>query len=98
MMGGGPRQIIGIVGDVHDAFLNREPRIYGYMPLSAGVGGLEGLWAWVIRTRGTPTSLSSAIEKELREASAGLPVWAAFEPWKKPYRDPRRPGTSIPWC
>jgi putative ABC transport system permease protein len=31
-------------------------------------------WAWVIRTRVPPPSLSSAIQKELREASGGLPV------------------------
>jgi putative ABC transport system permease protein len=31
-------------------------------------------WAWVIRTRVAPLSLSSAIQKELREASGGLPV------------------------
>ena len=31
-------------------------------------------WAWVVRTRVPPLSLSSAIQKELREASGGLPV------------------------
>jgi putative ABC transport system permease protein len=31
-------------------------------------------WAWVVRTRVPPKSLTSAIEKELREASGGLPV------------------------
>jgi ABC-type antimicrobial peptide transport system permease subunit len=31
-------------------------------------------WAWVIRTRVPPLSLSSAIQKELRDASGGLPV------------------------
>ncbi len=31
-------------------------------------------WAWVIRTREAPMSLSAAIQKELREASGGLPV------------------------
>jgi predicted lysophospholipase L1 biosynthesis ABC-type transport system permease subunit len=68
------RQIIGVVGDVHDDFLNREPRINVYEPLAAHVGMSEGTWAWVIRTRDTPMSLSSAIQNELREASGGLPV------------------------
>jgi len=31
-------------------------------------------WAWVVRTRVAPLSLSSAIQKELLEASGGLPV------------------------
>jgi ABC-type antimicrobial peptide transport system permease subunit len=31
-------------------------------------------WAWVIRTRATPLSLSAAIQDELRNASGGLPV------------------------
>src|SRR3984893_3467367 len=35
---------------------------------------LEGSSAWVIRTRDTPMSLSSAIQNELREVSGGLPV------------------------
>ena len=33
-------------------------------------------WAWVIRTRVEPLSLSSAIQKELRDVSGGLPVAA----------------------
>ncbi len=55
------RQIIGVVGDVHDDFLNRDPRPNLYVPW---VTGGEFL-AWVIRTRSnqtvTPLSLSSAI-------------------------------------
>jgi putative ABC transport system permease protein len=74
IMGGESRQIIGVVGDVHDDFLNREPRINVYEPLATRVGMLEGTWAWVTRTRDTPASLSSAIQHELREASGGLPV------------------------
>jgi len=70
-----PVQIIGVVGDVHDRGLNRDPRPTVYVP-SATPGGLLNLlpWAWVIRTRLAPMSLSSAIQKELREASGGLPV------------------------
>jgi len=74
IMGDESRQIIGVVGDVHDDFLNREPRINVYAPLATRVGMLDGTWAWVIRTHGTPISLSSAIQNELREASGGLPV------------------------
>ena len=72
-----PRQIIGVVGDVRDDALNRSPRPNLY-ELSAQMTGTRVLqdvpWAWVIRTRVAPMSLSSAIQTELREASGGLPV------------------------
>jgi putative ABC transport system permease protein len=72
-----PRQIIGIASDVRDDALNHEPRPMLY-ELSAQMAGNKLLkdvpWAWIIRTRVAPLSLSSAIQKELREASGGLPV------------------------
>jgi putative ABC transport system permease protein len=75
--GDSPRRIIGIVGDVRDRALDREPRPNLYQP-SAQMrdAGLmtTAPWAWVVRTRGEPASFSSAIQKELREASGGLPV------------------------
>jgi putative ABC transport system permease protein len=64
------RQIVGVVGDVRDDFLNREPRPNLYAPSVTG----GDLLAWVIRTRVTPLSLSSSIQNELRQASGGLPV------------------------
>ncbi len=76
---GPPRQIIGVVKDVRDALTELpRPNIYTLpahldnravsliLPTSA--------WAWLIRTRVAPHSLSSAIENELRQASGGLPV------------------------
>jgi putative ABC transport system permease protein len=74
IMGDESHQIIGVVGDVHDDVLNREPRVNVYLPLAARVGMWQGAWAWVTRTRGTPLSLSAAIQQELREVSGGLPV------------------------
>lgn len=75
-----PRQIIGVVGDVRDGALNRDPRPNMYV-LSAQVTDGENALvsqiaplAWVIRTRVPPLSLSSAIQRELHEASGGLPV------------------------
>jgi putative ABC transport system permease protein len=69
-----PRQIIGVVGDVRDDALNRNPRPNLYL-LSAQLTVTTDIpWAWVIRTRVAPMSLSSAIQNELREASGGLPV------------------------
>jgi putative ABC transport system permease protein len=75
-----PRQIIGVVDDVHDDALNRDPRPNVYT-LSAQLDGAavslvlpNTPWAWVIRTRVAPLSLRSAIQNELRHASGGLPV------------------------
>jgi putative ABC transport system permease protein len=70
-----PRRIIGVVGDVREEALNRDPRPNLYLPSTTGGGLLQNQpWAWVIRTRVAPRSLSAAIQKELREASGGLPV------------------------
>jgi predicted permease len=75
-----PRQIIGVVGDVRDGALNRDPRPNMYV-LSAQITDGENALvsqiaplAWVIRTRVPPLSLSSAIQRELHKASGGLPV------------------------
>jgi putative ABC transport system permease protein len=76
MFGEGPRQIIGVVKDVRDA-VTRAPqsRIY---TLSAHLDDtsliLSTQWAWLIRTRVAPDSLSSVIQRELSQASGGLPV------------------------
>jgi hypothetical protein len=75
-----PRKIIGVVGDVRDGALNREPRPNMYVLPAQITDGEMALvsqitpWAWAIRTRLPPMSLSTAIQKELREASGGLPV------------------------
>jgi putative ABC transport system permease protein len=75
-----PRQIIGVVGDVRDGGLNREPQPAMYV-LPAQMTDAENAnvsqitpFAWVVRTRVPPLSLSSAIRNELREVSGGLPV------------------------
>lgn len=77
---GPARQIVGVVGDVHDGGLNREARPKMYV-LSTQITTGQNLkvlrdipWAWVIRTRVAPLSLSPTIENELRAASGGLPV------------------------
>lgn len=74
-----PRQIIGIVGDIRDGALNRDPQPTMYIPNAQVPDALNALnvritpLAWVVRTQGDPTKLSSAIQEQLRQAS-GLPV------------------------
>ena len=74
-----PRQIIGIVGDVRDNGLNRDPRPVMYVPNAQVPDALNALNAritplkWVVRTANDPMTLSPAIQEQLRQAS-GLPL------------------------
>jgi predicted permease len=74
-----PRQIIGIVGDVRDGALNQEPGPGMYLPNAQVPDAIQALnvkltpLAWVVKTRGEPMRLRSAVEEQLREVS-GLPV------------------------
>ena len=74
-----PREIIGVVGDVRDGALNREPNAIMYVPWaqlpdahSANLLDITAL-AWVVRTRAEPFSLAQSIQQQLRDASGGLP-------------------------
>jgi len=74
------RQIVGIVGDVRDQFLNVHPRPAMYVPIAQLPDGINLVnlqllpIAWVVRVGAPSPSLMKAIEKELIAASAGLPV------------------------
>ncbi len=75
-----PRQIIGIVGDVRDGALNREPRPVMYVPWAqmtdlhtSNLTGITPL-AWIVRTRAEPATLTAAVQTELRQASGGVPA------------------------
>ena len=73
-----PRQIVGIVGDVHEDGLDQNPRPTMYVPI-AQVSDARNQRArqsivWIIRTRVEPHSLAPAVESDLRKASGGLPV------------------------
>jgi putative ABC transport system permease protein len=76
----GARQIVGIVGDIRDGALNQDPQPTMYVPFAQLPDAVIALNAriaalgWVVRTRGEPHALSVAIQKELRDASGGLPV------------------------
>jgi predicted permease len=74
-----PRQIIGIVGNVRDGALNRDPQPTMYIPNGQTPDALNALnvritpLAWVVRTQSDPYALSPVIQEQLRQAS-GLPV------------------------
>jgi len=74
----GPRQVVGIVADVRDAGLNREPMVY--VPtaqladeLNARNNRLFPL-KWIVRTAAGPALPSSTIQAELKAASGGIPI------------------------
>jgi predicted permease len=73
------RQIVGIVGDVRDVALNRNPRPAMYVPIAQLPDAANALnlrllpIGWIVRAVGEPQTLSSAVRQELRQAT-GLPV------------------------
>jgi len=76
-----PRQIVGIVGDVRQNALNQQqldPIMYvPIAQMNDGVMALNNRIAplvWIVRTKLQPFSLSTDVQRELREASGGLPV------------------------
>jgi predicted permease len=74
------RQIVGVVGDVHDFGLNLDPKPIVYVPTAQVTDGITALMArastiaFIVRTRVAPHSLREPIEGELRAASGGLSV------------------------
>jgi putative ABC transport system permease protein len=75
-----PRQIIGIVSDVHDEGLNRNPQATMYIVQAQLPDGINALLAkvlafsWIVRTKVEPHSLIAPIQKELNDVSGGLAV------------------------
>jgi putative ABC transport system permease protein len=73
------RRIVGIVGDVRDVVLSRDPRPAMYVPVAQLPNGINALnlrllpVAWIVRTSVEPHSLSGTIKEELRKGT-GLPV------------------------
>jgi len=73
----GPRQVIGVVADVRDAGLRSEPMMY--VPMAQVKDGMNARnnrllpITWVVRANGGP-SPSATIQRELKDASGGLPL------------------------
>jgi len=75
-----PREVVGVVGDIHDEGLNRNPGPMLYVPLPQMAEGITALFrrvlplAWIVRTRAEPHALIAATENGLRGVSRDLPV------------------------
>jgi predicted lysophospholipase L1 biosynthesis ABC-type transport system permease subunit len=74
------RQVVGVVGDVHDQGLNQDPGPAMYLPVSQVpdtiTSRLSNIFpvVWVIRTRMEPHAIRAQAENELRAASGDLPI------------------------
>jgi predicted permease len=74
------RQIIGVVGNIHDGGLSQDPRPLMIVPQAQVTDGMTALNArigpvgWMIRTHGDPHEAAALIIEQLRQASGGFPV------------------------
>ncbi len=76
----GPREIVGIAGNVTETGLARHGQSVMYVPQSQMPDGLTELsagvvpLAWVVRTAGDPLAFRTVVEREMRAVDAALPV------------------------
>jgi predicted permease len=74
------RQIIGVVGDIHDGGLNRDPRPLMIVPVAQVTDGMTSLMTrigpveWLLRTHTDPHQFIAAVTDQLRQVSGGFPV------------------------
>ena len=74
------RLIVGVVGNVRDGGLNRDPGSKMVVPLAQMTDGLTQLnsriapLSWVVRTRQDPHQMTPLLTEQLRKASGGFPV------------------------
>ncbi|HEX3663502.1 MAG TPA: ABC transporter permease [Acidobacteriaceae bacterium] len=74
------RQIVGVVGDIRDGGLNRDPRPLMIVPSAQVTDGMTDLnsnigpYVWLVRTHGDPMQIAPAVTDQLRQASGGFPV------------------------
>ena len=73
-----PRQVMGVVADVREAGLRSEPMMY--IPVAQVKDAMNARnnrllpITWVVRAGGAPGMPSAAIQRELKDASGGLPL------------------------
>jgi len=74
------RQIIGVVGDIRDGGLNRDPRPLMIIPQAQVPDGMTALNAsigpvvWLVRTHTDPHQFMTSVSEQLRQASGGFSV------------------------
>ena len=66
------REVVGIVGDLRNNNLEKEPPAAYYIPLPQLMWGPPTL---IVRTRGEPAAIAAAIAKTLREMDSDAPLY-----------------------
>jgi len=75
-----PREVVGIVGDVHEQGVDRDAPPVMYIPAGQEPNGMVALVnrilpaSWAIRTAGDPSGLARAVQQEVLREDADLPV------------------------
>ncbi len=75
-----PRQVIGVVGDVHEAGVDQEPPPTMYVPVGQVPNGMIALGnrilpsSWAVRGAGDPAALARAVQQEMLRVDPDLPV------------------------
>jgi putative ABC transport system permease protein len=75
-----PRQIVGVVGNIHETGLDRKEEPAMYIPQAQAPEGLTQLansvlpMSWAVRAAGDPMSLRAAAEQEVQAVDSQIPV------------------------
>jgi predicted permease len=76
------RTVVGVVGNVRDTALAAPPSAIVYVPevgprdtVWRGLGHLERTMALVVRTRGDPAAITSAVQRVVRDLDPPLPTF-----------------------
>ncbi len=76
----GPRRIVGVVADPRDEEANRDPAPTVYVPMAQVSDAMTARnnrlfpLTWVVRTAIEPRLMTASLERDLRDATGGLPV------------------------
>jgi predicted permease len=75
-----PREVVGIVGDVHEVGIDQEAPPVMYIPIGQEPNGMIALGnrvlpsSWAIRSVGDPAMLARAVQQEVLRVDPDLPV------------------------
>ena len=75
-----PRQVIGVVGDVHEEGVDKEAPPVIYVPVGQVPNGMIALGnrilpsSWAVRGAGDPAALARAVQQEMLRVDPDLPV------------------------
>jgi putative ABC transport system permease protein len=79
-MNDAPREIVGVVGDVHETGIERDAPPVMYLPIGQEPNGMVALGnrvlpsSWAIRTSGNPASLARAAQQEVLRVDPDIAV------------------------